>query len=418
MDDRYSILQLIPPSDPDATEQIRALAEGLDAERWRLVVAGLLSPRLRERLTQRGILWVHLPIPAHPSPRNYRAAAAQLQRLVAAQSIDLLHCHNVTAAAIGVLAKQVTDRPSAPPVVASLHTTPEGGGSRAWRRWRWRTSLRRMLQRCDAVIVPSQRDRTALTTVSPRAGRQAQVIYPALAPSTSRPYEAGAKRRQVGLHPDAAIVGLVSRLEEMQGAESFLQAAALINAELPNVEFAVIGEGPARTKLENLAHELGLSGACIFLGERRDVRQIIQALNIIVLLSDADKAPLRGLQALAGGLPVIAAETPGLVELFHGMPGAELIAVAEPANLAAAIRKHLQAPPAGEDAEVVVEGRRSITYRDFLVSGVSYDLEEPWSTPPAQHADEPPAMHAMRERYAPERMVAEIESVYRQLLAR
>ena len=411
MDNQYSILQLIPRGDPDALDQMIALVEGLDASRWRLLVAGMLTPRLRERLGARQIPWINLAIPAGRPSRRDRAAGAQFQRLISARDVDLVHCHSLAATAIAVRARY-----SGRPIVASLHAAAQSTLDQASRHWSRRAGLRRLLNRCAAVIVSSQRDRELLQRLAPHAGRSTHVIYPSPERSLSRPYEAGVKRRQVGLHQDAAIVGLVSRLEPGQGVEEFLQAAALVNADLPNVEFVVMGEGSGRAALEKLVHELGLGGACVFLGERRDARQIVEALNVVVLLSDADRAPLRALQALAAGLPLIAARSGPLVQLFSDLPRAHLADVSDAGQLAAAIRRQLLAPPETGDAEIIVEGHRSITYRDFLVSTVEYDLEEPWSGAAGVGQDDSAISRAVRQHYGPERMISEIESVYYQVL--
>ncbi len=416
MDDKHTILQLITGGEPEAADQIRTLVAGLDARQWRPVVAGVLPLRLRDWLAERRIPWVSVPIPQSFSPRGYLAAVRQLRRLVTAQGIALVHAHNLAATTVSVLARRSEGRRGGLPVVSTLHAAPDRSPSHAYQRWAQRTGVRWLLGRCDAVVVSSQRDRQSLAALAPRAGGQAQVVYPSLAQATPRPYEAGAKRRQVGLHQDAAIVGLVSRLEPRQGVESFLEAAALINTELPNVEFAVIGEGQGQAQLEDLAHELGLGGACVFLGQRRDIQQVIAALNIIVLLNDADRAPLRGLQALAAGLPVIAADTPELAEVFADLPGAHLVDVTQPTQLAAAIRDHILAPPEFHPPEVIIEGKRSITYRDFFVSRVAYDLAEPWMNVRPTDEEESPMSRAVRERYGPQRMVAGIESIYRQIL--
>ncbi len=339
-----------------------------------------------------------------------------MHRLISTRDVDLVHCHGLAATAIAVRTHYPT-RPRPPrPVVATLHATALSTLEQASQRWSRRLGLRRLLKRCTAVIVSSQHDRELLQRLAPHTGRRTHVIYPSLERSLSRPYEAGVKRRQVGLHRDAAIVGLVSRLEPGHGVEEFLQAAALVNADLPNVEFVVMGEGSGRAVLQELSHELGLGGACVFLGERRDARQIVEALNVVVLLSDADRAPLRGLQALAVGLPVIAAETSALADIFSDLPGAYLADVTDVTQLAAAIRRHLLAPPEMGDAEIIVEGQRSITYRDFLVSTVEYDLEEPWSSAAGAEQDDSAISRAVRQRYGPERMISEIESVYYQVL--
>ena len=412
MADNAGILQLVPRGDADAAEQVRILVEGLDRHRYQPLVAGELTPQMRERLSRQDIPWVYLEIPQGFSLGAYLAAAGQLRRLSQARDIALVHCHNMEATGVGVLARRSWGVRSLP-LVSTLHA-PREGLAPAYHSWVRRVGTRWLLSRCQGLIVPSQHDREQATRLAQHLQSRLHVVYPSLERSPSRSLEAGIKRRQVGLHRDAAIIGLVSRLVQGQGIENFLAAAAVINEELPNIEFVIIGEGPDRQQLEELAHELGLSGSCIFLGTRRDVRQIIAALNMIVLLSDADRAALRGLQALAGGLRVIAAPTPALREIFGPMPGADVLEVADTGQLAEAIRRQLHITPQIKDSDLVLEERRSITYRDFLVSTTVYDLEQAWRS--GTSADEDSAIaQALEQRFGPQRLVREVESIYQKL---
>ena len=413
MPDKAGILQLVPRGDADAADQVRILVEGLDRHRYQPLVAGELTPQMRERLSRQDIPWVYLEIPQGFWLGAYLAAAGQLRRLIQARDIALVHCHNMEATAVAGLASRGSRADSAVPLVSSLHT-PREDLSAIYRSWRRRLGIRWLLSRCHGLIVPSQHDREQATRLAPHLQSRLHVVYPSLERSPSRSLEAGIKRRQVGLHRDAAIIGLLSRLVQGQGIENFLEAAAIINEDLPNIEFVIIGEGPDRQQLEELAHELGLSGSCIFLGTRRDVRQIIPALNVLVLLSDADRAALRGLQALAGGLRVIAAPTPALREIFGPMPGADVLEVADTGQLAEAIRRQLHITPQFKDSELLLEERRSITYRDFLVSGPTYDLEQAWDS--GTSADEDSAIaQALEQRFGPQRLVREVESIYQSL---
>jgi len=415
MPDNAGILQLIPRGDRDAADQVRILIEGLDRRRYQPLVAGQLIPQMRERLSRQDIPWVYLEIPQGFSLGAYLPAAGQLRRLIKARGIALIHCHNMEATAVAVLASRWLGHSPPVPVIATLHSSPEGGMKNTYKGWGQRTAIRWLLGRCDAVILSSQYDRQQLLKLAPATESRTHVIYPSLERSPSRSLEAGIKRRQVGLHRDAAIIGLLSRLERGQGIESFLQAAAVINEELPNIEFAIIGNGPDCQQLEELSHELGLSGSCVFLGARRDAREVISALNIIVLLSDADRAALRGLQALAGGRRVIAAPTPSLREVFGPLPGADVLETADSSHLAEAMRRQLHTAPQLAESELHIEGRPSITYRDFLVSTTVYDLEQSWGSVTSGGDEDSAIAQALEQRFGPQRLVKQVEVIYQEM---
>ncbi|MCK4323060.1 MAG: glycosyltransferase, partial [Armatimonadetes bacterium] len=199
MADNAGILQLVPRGDADAAEQVRILVEGLDRHRYQPLVAGELTPQMRERLSRQDIPWVYLEIPQGFSLGAYLAAAGQLRRLSQARDIALVHCHNMEATAVAVLASRGWGVDSAVPLVSSLHA-PREGLAPAYHGWARRVGMRWLLERCDTVIVSSQYDRQQLAQLAPPIKSRMHVIYPSLERSPSRPLEAGVKRHQVGLH--------------------------------------------------------------------------------------------------------------------------------------------------------------------------------------------------------------------------
>ena len=111
---------------------------------------------------------------------------------------------------------------------------------------------------------------------------------------------------------------------------------------------------------------------------------------------------------------MIAAPTPALREIFGPMPGADVLEIADTGHLAEAIRRQLHITPQIKDSDLVLEERRSITYRDFLVSTTVYDLEQAWKS--GTPADEDSAIaQALEERFGPQRLVREVEAIYQKL---
>lgn len=90
-----------------------------------------------------------------------------------------------------------------------------------------------------------------------------------------------------GVMPEVPLVGLVGRLDPMKDHPTFLQAAARLCRERPDVRFACVGEGPDRygRKLRELAAGLNLSGRLIWAGARADMPAVYNALDVLVLSS-------------------------------------------------------------------------------------------------------------------------------------
>jgi glycosyltransferase involved in cell wall biosynthesis len=102
------------------------------------------------------------------------------------------------------------------------------------------------------------------------------------------------------------IVGLVGRLSIEKGVDIFLQAAALVLADLPSTKFVVVGEGPDRDKLESLIDELKIRQNVTMLGHRDDMPSVYASLDIMISASRQEGLPMAILEGMASRRPLIA----------------------------------------------------------------------------------------------------------------
>jgi colanic acid/amylovoran biosynthesis glycosyltransferase len=113
----------------------------------------------------------------------------------------------------------------------------------------------------------------------------------------------------------------VGRLVEKKGIEYSIQAVAKVRKNHPELRYDIIGDGPLRSKLENLSRQLGIGEAVIFHGARDGsyVKQMMSNAHLFVLASvTTDKGDEESLgnvltEAQASGLPV-------LVTAHNGFP--------------------------------------------------------------------------------------------------
>jgi glycosyltransferase involved in cell wall biosynthesis len=77
----------------------------------------------------------------------------------------------------------------------------------------------------------------------------------------------------------------------------------------------VVGDGKDRARLESLVMKLGLQNRIIFLGERRDVVDILLASDIFVLSTHIEGLPISVIEACCAGVPIIATGVGSLADL-------------------------------------------------------------------------------------------------------
>ncbi len=117
--------------------------------------------------------------------------------------------------------------------------------------------------------------------------------------------------------PDIFRVGIIARMNaRSKNHRMLLEVAARLRHVLPNLEIVLVGDGPLRPELENMAEELGIRDRVQFLGERRDIPAILASLDVTVLPSASESLSNAILESMAAGVPVIANEVGGNLELL------------------------------------------------------------------------------------------------------
>ncbi len=166
------------------------------------------------------------------------------------------------------------------------------------------------------------------------------------------PAARAAARARLGLPDRAFVVGGVGRLV----ADKRFDAAVRAVAEVPDTRLLLVGEGPERPALEDLAARLGAADRVRLLGERdgavappddrpAGLPGLLAAMDVLVSPSTEEAFGLAALEGLAAGLPVLHTVCPALDELPTGaVPGARRIAPG-PAALADALRRQAAAGP-------------------------------------------------------------------------
>jgi glycosyltransferase involved in cell wall biosynthesis len=140
------------------------------------------------------------------------------------------------------------------------------------------------------------------------------------------------------------ILGYVGRLSVEKGVTYLIDALARLKVKQAEVHLLIVGEGEQRANLQAQVESLGLRQAVKFLGERGDARQIIGALDLLVLPSLTEGLPNVVLEAFAYKTPVVATAVGGVPELVIDGETGWLVPPRDPHALAQAILDALANP--------------------------------------------------------------------------
>ena len=155
----------------------------------------------------------------------------------------------------------------------------------------------------------------------------------------------------------------VARFRPEKRLDTFIEAGRLALQAVPDLEFALAGDGPLEDALKAQADAARLGNRVRFLGLRQDVQDVLREHDLFVLPSESEAFPNAVLEAMATALPIVATRVGGVPELIEDGRSGLLVAPADPEALAAAIvglaRRPAYARALGGRARADAEARYS-----------------------------------------------------------
>jgi glycosyltransferase involved in cell wall biosynthesis len=145
--------------------------------------------------------------------------------------------------------------------------------------------------------------------------------------------------------PGIVRLGMIARMNNpVKNHPAFLNAAAKLLRQFPTVEFVLLGDGPLRPGLEEMATQLGIRERVLFAGERHDIPAILASLDVSVLISSSESLSNVILESMAAGVPVVATQVGGNPELVTDGQTGLLVPPGDEAKLVEALA-HLVRDP-------------------------------------------------------------------------
>lgn len=272
------------------------------------------------------VVWPLGNVPVHALDRRHgrRALAGQLAALLAAERIDLLHAHGQVAAIHAADAA----RQSPVATVATMHMT--------WRSdWRWLPAIIGALRRTSRVVAVSRE----LADDYSRLCRSKIGVVPT---GVDHSRFAGSAAPVVPRSPGGLTVGMAGRPHPVKRHRDGLEAARLLAGDGPPVRLLIAGFDDAA--------RLGPIPAGVdvrLLGRLDDMPGFYASLDVFLICSDHEGAPLVLLEAMASGIPCIATSVGGIPAITDDGDGpcVRLVPPRRPGAIAAALR-NLSGSPA------------------------------------------------------------------------
>ena len=302
--------------------QVLGLALGLVARGHRVVIVTRPGSRLAARAREL-VPVVEVPLRGDWDLPSMLSLRSLFRRL----SPEVVHLHSACAHTLGGVAARLAGVPA---VLAHKRTdfVPRPG---RLTRWRFGRLVDRVVAISDAA-----RQATLAGGVAPEA---ISVIHSSVDTRHFQPQ--AVPPACPGVPEGAPLVAAVGSLHARKGHDLLLRVAAGLAGKHPQAWFALVGEGPERTRLQEYAAALGVAHRVVFTGQLEDVRPVLARCRLAVMPSRMEDLGVAALEVMAMGKPLVASRVGGLVEAVADGETGLLVPPEDDGALAAAISRLL-----------------------------------------------------------------------------
>lgn len=252
----------------------------------------------------------HIDFSRNPlSPDNIKAFR-QLKKVVTKGNYDIVHCHTPNAAVITRLVCRRLRRKTGLKVFYTAHGFHFYKGAPLL-NWLVFYPIEKLCSRFTDKLITINKEDFEIAQSKFKAGLTYYV--PGVGIDLSRfenvQVDYAAKRQEIGVPEDAFLVLSVGELNDNKNHQVVINAIAKL--QNPRVHYAIAGVGDKKGELTRLAHSLGVSEQLHLLGFRKDIPQLNSSADVFCFPSIREGLGLAAVEALACGVPVIAAENRG-----------------------------------------------------------------------------------------------------------
>jgi len=314
-----------------------SIASSLDKSQFEVFVCSGEGGALVEAVKNRGI--THIPISI--SKKFSRNTISEIVGILSKYSIDVLHTHGGVAGFYGRLAAR---KCGIPVIVHTLHGIHYLHYRNIVLKYVYVLLEKWFARFSDAVIYVCDSDKGlgkkyGLVPESKSIVIRNGVDFLILEKSKEKLSEKFDLRDELGIDLSQPIVGMIARLHRQKGIPYFLEAVRLLLQEIPGIQFLIAGGGPWKERLIEQKNRLGLGTSVHFLGERKDVPQLLSVFSVVVLSSLWEGLPYSLLEAGVLGKPVVATDVNGVKEIITDGKTGILVPARSPERLAEALRQ-------------------------------------------------------------------------------
>jgi N-acetyl-alpha-D-glucosaminyl L-malate synthase BshA len=267
------------------------------------------------------IYYHEVRVPTYPLfdyPPYEVALSSTMVDVIMHHNLDLLHVHYaIPHASAAYMAKQIVAKQGKNiPVITTLHGTDI---TLVGRDKTYAPVVTFSINESDAITAVSDNLR-AETFRSFKITKEIDVIHNFVDVTRFSKKPIDAFRRVIAPDGEKILVH-ASNFRKVKRVQDVVKIFAKVRSEMP-AKLLMVGDGPERPAMEDLAKELGVEEDVRFLGKQEQMEEILVVSDLFLLPSEYESFGLAALEAMAGYVPVISTNAGGLPEInIHGETG-------------------------------------------------------------------------------------------------
>lgn len=255
------------------------------------------------------------------APLHDLAATDWLHRALRDARPDWLHTHSSKA---GILGREAARRAGVPRVAHTVHGFGFTPRTNRFARTLFVRAERRAAAATDLLIFVAEADRRIADTLGLRPRGETVLVPPGIDlgpfddPVRLRA-EGEARRTALGISPDDVVLGFLGRMAEQKNPAVLIPLWRRLRAAEPSrsLRLLMVGDGPLRPALEAMT-----DSSAFWVGRQAEPASWFAAMDLVLLPSLWEGAPLTVMEAMAAGREIVASDLPGVRGLLsHGTEG-------------------------------------------------------------------------------------------------
>lgn len=269
--------------------------------------------------------------------RNVPGGIARLVRYLRDERIDVIHAHLHLIAIYARIAARIAGTPVA---IYTEHSDI------ARRQWIWRRIERALEPWTSYKVTVSEVQKTRTVALEGFPAEKVEWIKNSVPVDefSPDPEIRRSRREELGVPADALVIGNISNMRYLKRLDLLIEAFEELARTRSDLWLLLVGDGADKPRLDALRSQSAFAERIVMTGKRRDVADLLRAMDVFAISSESEGLPINMLEAMAAGLPVVATRVGAIADVIDDETSGLLLDAGDTARLQHTLRRLVDEP--------------------------------------------------------------------------